>query len=162
MSPVKTKKKKPWLSWVIGLALCAIVPCAIIGKASWNEFRARVGSNKEFISNVIHDYYGGKNIDDGIMEAAREPGKKVLAEAGKQMGNFIAFETADTIPTFNDAISKGWELSYNLPVQFEKGYKTFTIRVRNDKGTQKIVSMTSMDGITTRKSIKNELKQQLP
>lgn len=160
--PVKTRKKKPWLAWVLGLALCSIVPVAIIGKASWNEFRARVGSNKEFISNLVKDYYDGKPIDDGIMEAAREPSKKVLADAGKQMGMFKAFETVETIPTFNDAISKGWELSYNLPVRFEKGYKTFTIRVRNDKGTQKIVSMASMDGISARRSIKNELKQHLP
>jgi hypothetical protein len=158
---VKSRKKKPWLAWIIGFALCLIVPSAIIGKSSWNELAARIGSNKVFVNNVIKDHYAGKDTSTFVLEGTRDQVKTVLDEAQVKLGKCLAFDTADTVPTFRDTISKGWELTYNLPVQFEKGYKTFIVRVRNEGFDQKVVSMSSIDGITAKNSIKRQLKESL-
>lgn len=137
------------------------MPCAIIGKSSWNELASRIGSNKTFVNQVIKDHYAGKDTNSSVLEGTQTQVKAVLDKAQKQLGKCLAFDTADTVPNFNDVISKGWELTYNLPVQFEKGYKTFIVRVRNDGFDQKIVSMSSVDGITAKTSIKRQLKERL-
>ena len=134
---------------------------AIVGKSAWGELAAKIGSNKTFVSNVIKDHYAGKDTSGSILETTRPQVKTTLDDAEKQLGKCLTFNTADTVPSFNDVISKGWELTYNLPVQFEKGYKTFIIRVRNEGFDQKIVSMSSVDGITIKNSIKRNIKEQL-
>jgi hypothetical protein len=138
-----------------------IVPMAIIGKSAFQELAARIGSNKSFVNQMIRDHYAGKDTSSAIMAGVKPQVDKVLNDAEKQLGKCLAFSTADTVPAFGDVISKGWELTYNLPVQFDKGYKTFIIRVRNDKDSQKIVSMSSIDGITAKNSIKRQIKEQL-
>jgi hypothetical protein len=158
---MKSRKKKPWLVWIIGLAVCLIVPCVIIGKSSWNELASRIGSNKTFVNKVIKDHYAGADTTSAVLDGTRIQVKTVLDKAQTQLGKCLAFETADTVPNFRDVISKGWELTYNLPVQFEKGYKTFIVRVRNEGFDQKIVSMSSVDGITAKNSIKRQLKERL-
>ena len=97
-----------------------------------------------------------------VWEPSRKDAKKALEEGASQMGKLISVGSPDTIPSMMDAISKGWELSYNVPVQFEKGYQTFTIRVRNDGLDQKVISITSTKGILARDNVKSRLRDQLP
>ncbi len=158
---MKSRKKKPWLAWIIGSALCLLVPMAIIGKSSFDELASKIGRNKAFVNNLIKDHYANKDTSSLVLEGTRQQVQTVLDEAKKQMGKCLAFDTADTVPTFKDVISKGWELTYNLPVQFEKGYKTFTVRVRNEGESQVVVSMSSLDGITAKNSIKRQIKDSL-
>jgi hypothetical protein len=138
-----------------------MVPMAIVAKSAWGDLAAHIGSNKVFVNSVIKDHYAGKDISASVMDDARVDVNKVLDDAEKQMGKCLAFNTADTVPAFGDIISKGWELTYNLPVQFDKGYKTFIVRVRNEGDAQHIVSMSSVDGITVKNSIKRQLKEKL-
>ena len=147
---------------MIGGALCLIVPSATIGKSSWNEFRAKVGNNKVFLEALVTNHFNNKSIETMVWEPSRKDAKKALDEGGSQMGKLISIESPDTIPSMMDAISKGWELSYNVPVQFEKGYRTFTIRVRNDGLDQKVISITSTKGILARDNVKSRLRDQLP
>ena len=156
---MKSRKKKPWLAWIIGSALCLLVPMAIIGKSSFDELASKIGRNKTFVNNLIKDHYANKDTSSLVLEGTRQQVQTVLDDAEKQMGKCLAFDTADTVPTFKDVISKGWELTYNLPVQFEKGYKTFTVRVRNEGESQVVVSMSSVDGITAKNSIKRQIKE---
>jgi hypothetical protein len=86
----------------------------------------------------------------------------VFSEVEKQLGKFESFGDPDTIPNVNDTISKGWELSYNLPIKFEKGYKTLTIRIRNEGFDQKIVSLLAYNGILPKDNVRTRLKAHLP
>ena len=158
---MKSRKKKPWLAWIIGSALCLVVPCAIVGRAAFTQFASRIGSNKAFVKAVIQDHYAGKDTTEFVVVDAREQVKIVLEDAQRQLGKCLSFNTADTVPSFGDAFSRGWELTYDLPVQFDKGYKTFIIRVRNEDTGQKIISMSSVDGITPKNSIKRQIKEQI-
>ncbi len=142
--------------------MCLIVPSAIIGKSSWNEFRAKVGNNKAFLATLLTNNFNNKSIEEMVWEPSRKDAKKALEEGASQMGKLISVGSPDTIPSMMDAISKGWELSYNVPVQFEKGYQTFTIRVRNDGLDQKVISITSTKGILARDNVKSRLRDQLP
>ena len=157
---MKSKKRKPWLGWLLGIVLCLLIPASIVGKAAWSEFRAKVGSNKTFVTSLVKDFYEGKNISRVTIDPAQA--KAVLDEATHQLGKFLEFDSIETVAHFNDAISRGWELSYRVPVHFEKGYKTFTIRVRNEGLNQRVVWITSEDGLATRKAFKEKLKLHLP
>jgi hypothetical protein len=159
---VKSNKKKPILAWIVGVALSIAVPSAIVGKSAWNEIRAKVESNKSFVTSLVKDHYEGKDISSSVVDIAQADVVKSLDEARTKLGKCVSYDSIDTVPSFNDAISKGWELTYNLPVQFEKGYKTFTFRVRNEGFSQKVIWMTAIDGITARQSIKRQIKQQIP
>ena len=159
---MKSKKKKPWLAYILGIGLCLLIPCALVGKSVWNEFRAKVGSNKTFIMTAMKDHYDGKNIDERMMESARDQVNTVFKEVDSQMGKFESFGDPDTVPNIGDAISKGWELTYNLPIKYAKGYKTFKIRVRNEGFDQKIVSILYTDGILPHDDVKSRIKGQLP
>ena len=135
-----------------------MIPCALLGKSIWGEFRAKVGSNKTFILTSLKDHFDGKNIDDQIMEPSRTQVNTVFNEVEKQMGKFESFGDPDTIPNLNDAISKGWELSYNVPTKFQKGYKTLTVRVRNEDLNQKIVSLLAYDGILPKDNVRTRIQ----
>ena len=160
-SSVKASKKKPWLAWVGGIALCLLVPGAVVGKSAWSHLAANIGSNKSFLTTTVKDHYDGKNVDTTMTDSTRKQSKAVLDDAAKQMGKFLEFDSADTIPSFSDVLNSGNELTYNLPVHFEKGYKTFTFRVNNEGPEQKILWITSADGITARNSIKRNIKERL-
>lgn len=158
---MKKSKRKTWLAWVGGIVLCLLVPTAIVGKAAWSHLAANIGSNKEFITNTTKDHFAGKNIDSALDGSAKAKIISVFDVAEKQMGTELEIESADTIPSFSDVLNSGKELTYNLPVHFEKGYKTFTFRVNNEGPEQKILWIMSIDGITARNSIKRNIKEHL-
>ncbi len=146
---------------MIGIILCLLVPTALVAKSAWVHLAANIGSNKEFLTTTVKGYYDGKTIDSTISDSTRKQSKAVLNDAMKQLGKFLNFESADTIPAFSDVLNNGNELTYNLPVHFEKGYKTFTFRVNNEGPEQKILWITSVDGITAKISIKRNIKEHL-
>ena len=158
---MKVRKRKQWLAWTLGILAFLLATGAVVGKSVLNDLAAKIGSNKVMISKAIKDRLEGVNIDDQIIDSARPSVLESIDGGSKKMGKMLAIETADTIPNISDIFNHGRELSYNLPVQFEKGYKTYTIRVRNDGSGPKIVGAFWVDGITERQSLKRELKKHL-
>ncbi|MEI8283083.1 MAG: hypothetical protein WCG75_11810 [Armatimonadota bacterium] len=158
---MKLRKRKNWLAWTLGILSFLAATGAVVGKSVLNDLATKIGSNKFMITNAVKDRLNGANIDQLIIESARPSVLETIDGGSKQMGKLVAIETADTIPNVSDVLNHGQELSYNLPVQFENGYKTYTIRVRNDGSNPKIVGAFWVDGITERQSFKRELKKHL-
>lgn len=158
---MKSKKKKHWLAWIGGTILCLAIPMAFFAKSSWNDFRAKVGRDKTFITELVKDHYSGKNVDERVLDKSRNQLRNVLTDAQKQNGKFLAIDAPDTIPSIADAFNQGEELSYNVPVQFEKGYKTFTFRIRNAQTGEQAIWLTSTDGILPHDDVKKRIKKHL-
>lgn len=160
---MKGKKKKAILAWVLGVGFCLLIPTAFIGKAVLTDLRSKVGRNKSLLNDLVVNNYAGKTIDDVILETSRNQVHTVFLKALKEKGKFVELGVADTIPSISDALGGATELSYNLPVRFEKGYVTFTFRVKNeDDASQRVVWAEVVDGVLPHDDMKMRLRKHLP
>jgi hypothetical protein len=159
---VKSKKKKNWLAWVLGVLVLLAIPMAFVAKAVWSTFRVKVGQNKNLINTIVRDNYAKKPIDNVILDTSRNQVHNIFNKAEKEKGKFLALGVADTIPSFEDALNDGAELSYNLPVQFEKGFVTFTFRVRNKENDQQVIWAEMNDGILPHDDVKMRIRKHIP
>ena len=129
-----------------------MVPALLIAKSLWADVRAKVGRDKSFLATIIDDYYHKKNVDERIIDPSRNQVHNVMNAATKEKGKFLSIGNTDTIPSLEDARNRCFELSFNVPVQFEKGFKTLTFRVRNLTEGEKVVWVEGSDGILPRQS----------
>jgi len=150
------------LAWIAGICVCLAIPSAFMAKSVWNDFRSKVGRNKSFLNEFVTNNYAGKKIDDVVLNDSRNQIHNIFAKAEKEKGKFVELGVADTIPSFSDALNEGAELSYNLPVQFEKGFMTFTFRVRNKDWDQQVIWAEVSEGIAVHDDVKMRIRNRLP
>lgn len=159
---MKSRKRKNIWTWILAVFLIIAIPMVFVGKSVANTFRSIVGRNKTFIDSIVIDNYQGKTIDGRVGDLAKGQVRNIFGEVGTKKGKFLALGEPDTIPSFVDLAGQGGELSYNLPVQFEKGFVTFTFRVQNKDEDQKVIWLTYSDGIAPHDDFKSRLRNKLP
>ncbi len=159
---MKSRKRKNIWTWILAIFLIIAIPLAFVGKSVANTFRSIVGRNKTFIDAVVVDNYQGRSIDDRLGDLAKGQVHNVFRDVEKKKGKFLALGVPDTIPSFVDLVAEGKELSYNLPVQFEKGFVTFVFRVKNKDDDQQVIWLDYSDGIAPHDDFKSRLRNKLP
>lgn len=156
------KRLNNFWKWAIGLSICACMIGGIVAKSVFNTTVKIVGENKTFLASLMNDFYANKKIDSRIVSTAKDSVIETFNKFAKGKGKFLSLGEADTIPLASDLISHCVELSYNVPVNFEKGTVTFTIRVLNEKAGQKVMTASGTEGVLEKESFRRRVTGQLP
>lgn len=155
LSIVGRRRKKQVFVWIAGIGLFILVPTLTVGKFALSDMASKVGRDKQMLVKTVTDFYNGAKLSLG------SDIRSEMTKATKEKGKFLAVGVPDTVPNVNDLLARGAELSFNLPVQFEKGYKTFTFRVRNAPASAEILSAMTSEGILPTDNFRKLLREKI-
>lgn len=158
---MKSRKRQFW-RWTIGIGLCLAIIGIIVAKSVFNLAVGTINTNRIFLLGFVADYFDGKSVKDRILVDSQKAVINGFAKQLKEKGRFVSVGEPETVPIASDLLNRCKELSYNLPVVFEKGTVTFTFRVCNEESGQRIVWSSATDGVLARESFRRRVTGQLP
>ncbi|HLO98129.1 MAG TPA: hypothetical protein VK171_06015 [Fimbriimonas sp.] len=157
-----SKKSKPkWVAWLLPGFLICLIPTAIVGTVVGKDLKSRIGQSKwmvrKFADSVI------KNSEKAnITPTALERAKSSLTALNKTGGKPLEYGIVDAVPSVKDFLNNSDEVTFNLPVKYEKGVKTWIFRVKNTDGNPVIIDVKHADSELERDSIGTRLKMVKP
>lgn len=154
-------KKKKRFAWLIpGFFIC-LIPTGIGGSFIVKDVRARNGQSKTLIRNFAAAVIEGKQ-PEGLSPEAKAQADEVLSAMKKDGGKPLRVGELDAVPSVRDLLKNGEHITFNLPVEYEKGVRTWVFRVRNGDGHPLIVGMSYAGYKLPHDSVRTRIEHVLP